>query len=219
MTWMRPVEGKITHDFTKHQTRKPASKNPGTDYAVATGTPVKAIADGKITRVVPTFAGSGGRMVFIDFGNGYNADYLHLSRIDVTAGQVVKKGDVLGLSGASGLGKENGYGPHLHLSFRKGGQPTMGTGNIDFEAFLAEAGSAPAAPVAPVQATPAPAPVAPAPVVSVASTDKPRTYRVVSGDNLTKIANQFRTTVPKLVALNGIKNANLIFAGQVLKID
>lgn len=217
MKLMRPVEGKITHDFTKHQTRKPASKNPGTDYAVPTGTPVKAIADGTITKVVPTFAGSGGRMVFLDLGNGYNADYLHLSRIDVAAGQQVKQGDVLGLSGASGLGKENGYGPHLHLSFRKGGQPTMGTGNIDFEAFLAQAGAAPVAPAAPAP-TPAPAP-APAPAAPAAApVASGVTYKVRSGDNLTKIANQHRTTVAKLVALNGIKNANLIHVGQILKI-
>jgi peptidoglycan hydrolase-like protein with peptidoglycan-binding domain len=93
-------------------------------------------------------------MIFQSFPSGHNADYLHLSRIDVVAGQDVKRGDVIGLSGGSGLGKENGYGPHLHLSFRVGGQPTMGTGNIDFEAFLAQQGSAPAAPAK------APAPVA-----------------------------------------------------------
>jgi nucleoid-associated protein YgaU len=94
----------------------------------------------------------------------------------------------------------------------------MGAGNIDFEKLLAEQGVAPApAVVAPAK------PVVPAQPAKPAAPAKPtatgRTYRVKSGDNLTKIANQFRTTVPKLVALNGIKNANLIFAGQVLKID
>ena len=217
MTWMRPVEGKITHDFNKHKTRTPVSKNPGTDYAVATGTPVKAIADGVVSKVVPTFTGAGGRMVFLDFGNGYNADYLHLSRIDVTAGQQVKQGEVLGLSGGSGLGKENGYGPHLHLSFRKGGQPTMATGNIDFEAFLVESAGGSPVVAKPVEApTSQPKPVeTPKPVVTSAG----RTYQVVSGDNLSKIANRFRTTIPKLVELNKIKNPNLIYAGQVLKID
>jgi murein DD-endopeptidase MepM/ murein hydrolase activator NlpD len=225
-TWMRAVEGKITDSFSGHKNRVKPSLNPGTDYGVPTGTPIKAIADGTITGVVPTFAGAGGRMIFQSFPSGHNADYLHLSRIDVVKGQQVKQGDIIGLSGASGLGKENGYGPHLHLSVRVGGQPTMGAGNIDFEALLAEQGETPA--VAPAKA-PAKAPVAPqkAPTAKpVAPTAKPasvastgRTYRVVSGDNLTKIANQFRTTVPKLVALNGIKNANLIFAGQVLKID
>jgi murein DD-endopeptidase MepM/ murein hydrolase activator NlpD len=134
--WIRPVEGKITHDFTRHKTRTPASKNPGTDYAVPTGTPIKAVADGTISGIVATFRGSGGRMIFQSFPSGHNADYLHLSRIDVVPGQVVKQGQIIGLSGASGLGKENGYGPHLHFSFRVGGKSTMGAGNIDYEVFL-----------------------------------------------------------------------------------
>jgi murein DD-endopeptidase MepM/ murein hydrolase activator NlpD len=148
-TWIRPVDGgTITHDFTKHQTRTPASKNPGTDYAVATGTPIKAVADGTITGIVTTFTGSGGRMIFQSFPSGHNADYLHLSRIDVQPGQVVKQGQVIGLVGGSGLGKENGYGAHLHFSFRVGGKPTMGTGNIDYEIFRGAPSAAPAAPAA-----------------------------------------------------------------------
>jgi murein DD-endopeptidase MepM/ murein hydrolase activator NlpD len=154
-TWIRPVDGgSITHDFTKHQTRTPASKNPGTDYAVPTGTPIKAVADGTITGIVPTFAGSGGRMIFQSFPSGHNADYLHLSRIDVAAGQQVKQGQVIGLVGGSGLGSETGYGAHLHFSFRVGGKPTMGTGNIDYEIFRgAPTSAAPAKP----SATPTPA--------------------------------------------------------------
>jgi murein DD-endopeptidase MepM/ murein hydrolase activator NlpD len=154
-TWIRPVDGgSITHDFTKHKTRTPASKNPGTDYAVATGTPIKAVADGTITGIVTTFTGSGGRMIFQSFPSGHNADYLHLSRIDVVAGQQVKQGQVIGLVGGSGLGKENGYGAHLHFSFRVGGKPTMGAGNIDYEVFRgAPTSAAPAAPsVAPAKA-------------------------------------------------------------------
>jgi murein DD-endopeptidase MepM/ murein hydrolase activator NlpD len=154
-TWIRPVDGgSITHDFTKHKTRTPASKNPGTDYAVATGTPIKAVADGTITGIVTTFPGSGGRMIFQSFPSGHNADYLHLSRIDVVAGQQVKQGQVIGLVGGSGLGKENGYGAHLHFSFRVGGKPTMGAGNIDYEVFRgAPTSAAPAAPsVAPAKA-------------------------------------------------------------------
>jgi murein DD-endopeptidase MepM/ murein hydrolase activator NlpD len=154
-TWIRPVDGgSITHDFTKHKTRTPASKNPGTDYAVATGTPIKAVADGTITGIVTTFTGSGGRMIFQSFASGHNADYLHLSRIDVVAGQQVKQGQVIGLVGGSGLGKENGYGAHLHFSFRVGGKPTMGAGNIDYEIFRgAPTSAAPAAPsVAPAKA-------------------------------------------------------------------
>jgi murein DD-endopeptidase len=154
-TWIRPVDGgSISDSFDGHRNRKVSpSRNPGTDYAVPTGTPIKAIADGTITGIVPTFAGAGGRMIFQSFASGHNADYLHLSRIDVVAGQQVKQGQVIGLVGGSGLGKENGYGAHLHLSFRVGGKPTMGAGNIDYEAFRGAPTSAiaasPAAPAKP----------------------------------------------------------------------
>lgn len=217
-TWIRPVEGKITHDFNKHKTRTPASANPGTDYAAATGTPIKAAADGVISGVVPTFKGSGGRMVFQDFPSGHRADYLHLSRIDVQQGQEVKQGQIIGLVGGSGLGKENGYGPHLHFSFRLGGRPTMGTGNIDYEVFLAEQGGAPkAAPAAPAPVAAKPAPAAPVakPAPAAPATG---TYTVKKGDNLTKIAKANNTTVAKLAELNNIKNVNLIQIGQVLKL-
>jgi murein DD-endopeptidase MepM/ murein hydrolase activator NlpD len=217
-TWIRPLEGRITDSFEGHKNRAKPALNPGIDYGVPTGTAVMAIGDGVISGVVPTFTGSGGRMIFQDFPSGHRADYLHLSRIDVTQGQEVKKGQVIGLSGGSGLGKENGYGPHLHLSFRVGGRPTMGAGNIDFEAFLVEQGAAPAAPKTPVAAKPTVTakPTAKKPVTKKSAATG--TYTVVSGDNLTRIAAKYGTTVAKLVELNGIKNANLINVGQVLKL-
>jgi murein DD-endopeptidase MepM/ murein hydrolase activator NlpD len=153
-TWIRPVDGgSISDTFEGHKNRAKPALNPGIDYAVGTGTPVKAVADGTVTGIVSTFTGSGGRMIFLSFPSGHTADYLHLSRIDVQPGQAVKQGQVLGLSGGSGLGKENGYGAHLHFSFRVGGKPTMGAGNIDYEAFRG-------APTSAALAAPAKAPAA-----------------------------------------------------------
>ena len=58
----------------------------------------------------------------------------------------------------------------------------------------------------------------PVPVVAAAPVDTATgTYTVVKGDTLFKIAKQFNTTIKKLVADNNIKNANLIYPGQVLK--
>ncbi|MBQ4505874.1 MAG: LysM peptidoglycan-binding domain-containing protein [Firmicutes bacterium] len=48
--------------------------------------------------------------------------------------------------------------------------------------------------------------------------DDYKTYTIVKGDNLTKIARAFGTTVDELVKLNGIENPNLIYAGAELKI-
>jgi murein DD-endopeptidase MepM/ murein hydrolase activator NlpD len=207
-TWTRPLEGKITDSFDGHRGRtNPPSRNPGTDYGVPKGTVVKAIADGTVTGIVDHFRGAGGRMIFMSFAGGYNADYLHLQAIDVQPGQQVKQGQRIGLSGASGLHSENGYGPHLHLSFRKGGSPTMAEGNMDFEKMLTK--------------TTEPKPVEEKRVAEKKPAKpkaKGKTYTVVKGDNLTKIAKAHGTTVAELVKLNGIKDKNLINVGQVLKV-
>jgi murein DD-endopeptidase MepM/ murein hydrolase activator NlpD len=152
-TWIRPVDGgSISDTFLGHKNRAKPALNPGIDYAVGTGTPVKAVADGTVLGIVNTFTGSGGKMIFLSFPSGHTADYLHLSRIDVQPGQEVKQGQVLGLSGGSGLGSMTGYGAHLHFSFRVGGKPTMGAGNIDYEAFRGAPTSAmPSKPAAPLK--------------------------------------------------------------------
>ena len=67
------------------------------------------------------------------------------------------------------------------------------------------------------------APAAPAPVhgpdvTAPAPASSAGTYTVVKGDNLTKIAAKYGTTVAKLVELNAIKDPNLILIGQVLKL-
>jgi len=145
--FIKPVNAGISDNFAAHQARK--SVNPGTDYVVGVGTPVVAVADGVVVGTTTTITGAGGRMVFLDTtSDGYNFDYLHLSRVDVTPGQTVKQGQVLGLSGASGLGKERGYGPHLHFSARIMGRHGAGGANFDYEAFLAGQGGNPAAPAA-----------------------------------------------------------------------
>jgi murein DD-endopeptidase len=215
MSWIRPVEGRVTSSFQAHKDRNPSSRNPGTDYGVATGTPVKAIHDGMVTGTVETFRGAGGRMVFQSLPGGHNADYLHLSRIDVKTGDQIKQGQIIGLSGGSGLGSETGYAPHLHLAFRRGGTSTMGVGNIDYEAFLSSNGVAAPAPAAP---KPASAPKAVKPKAEPKPKSQGKTYTVVKGDNLTKIAKAHGTTVSALVKLNGIKDKNVILIGQVLKV-
>lgn len=200
-TWIRPVEGKITDSFEGHRGRtSPPSRNPGTDYAVPMDTPVKAIADGIVSGTVQTISGAGGRMIFLSFPSGHNADYLHLSKIIVQKGQSVKQGEVIGYSGGSGFGSNTAYGAHLHLSFRMGGQPTMATGNLDFETMLTSS---------PVEK----------PVKEKKPKKAAKTYTVVKGDTLTKIAKAHGSTVAELVKLNSIKDKNKISIGQVLKVS
>lgn len=156
--FIRPVQAGISDNFAAHQARK--SVNPGTDYVVGIGVPVVAVADGVVVGTTTTISGAGGRMVFLDTTtDGYNFDYLHLSRVDVAPGQAVKQGQVIGLSGASGKGSERGYGPHLHFSARVMGRHGAGGGNFDYEVFVnAQPADAPK-PVAKPVAKPAEKPV------------------------------------------------------------
>lgn len=171
--FIRPANAKISDNFAAHKKR--GSVNPGTDYILAVGKPVVAVADGTVASVTTSISGAGGRMVWLKCADGYNFDYLHLSRVDVKKGQVVKQGQVLGLSGASGLGKERGYGPHLHLSARVKGKHVNGKGNFDYEAFLkTQPADKPVAVVPATQVTPPVAkPVAEATAAPVAAPAAP----------------------------------------------
>jgi len=87
------------------------------DIANKIGTPVLAADAGKvIVAGWPDNVGYGNR-VFIDHGNGFITVYAHLSRIDVTAGQTVNRGNVIGLMGSTG----RSTGPHLHFEIRASG--------------------------------------------------------------------------------------------------
>ncbi|WP_150308202.1 cell wall-binding repeat-containing protein [Planctomonas psychrotolerans] len=119
---------RVSDDFHDHKAR--ASVNPGTDYPSPVGADIVAVKAGKVIYVQHTFGGSGGRMVFIDHGDSSRTEYLHMSRVDVAAGQQVAQGQRLGLSGASAYGSEYGSGRHLHLSLKIRGV------NVDFEKYV-----------------------------------------------------------------------------------
>ncbi|MBV7699420.1 M23 family metallopeptidase [Streptomyces sp. TRM70350] len=84
----------------------------GVDFPVPTGTPIKAVADGCV--VSAGWAGSYGNQVVIQHDDGEYSEYAHLSRLTVQAGDKVKAGQEIGLSGATG----NVSGPHLHFEVR-----------------------------------------------------------------------------------------------------
>lgn len=84
----------------------------GVDYALPTGAPVAALADGTVVIAEDLFFT--GKAVFLDHGDGLISMYLHMSDVKVQAGQDVKKGETLGLVGSTG----RATGPHLHLGVR-----------------------------------------------------------------------------------------------------
>jgi murein DD-endopeptidase MepM/ murein hydrolase activator NlpD len=84
----------------------------GTDFRAITGTKVFAMNDGVVALADSLTVY--GNTVVIDHGAGLKTFYMHLSSINVTAGQRVRQGDLLGLSGQTGYS----LAPHLHLSVR-----------------------------------------------------------------------------------------------------
>ena len=85
----------------------------GVDYAMAEGSSVFATADGTV-REVSDKNSTMGKTIVIDHGNGYRTSYSHLLSTLVTRGQKVQRGDVIALSGNSGLS----LAPHLHYEVR-----------------------------------------------------------------------------------------------------
>lgn len=86
----------------------PRSPHYGFDIAAPEGTPVHATADGVIAMANPDMHFEGG-FVMIDHGQGLITYYLHMSRLDVQAGQRVTQGQVIGAVGKKG----RATGPHL----------------------------------------------------------------------------------------------------------
>jgi murein DD-endopeptidase MepM/ murein hydrolase activator NlpD len=84
----------------------------GVDYAAPTGTPVRALGDGRVSHA--GWMGGYGRTVTVEHGDGRLTLYAHLSRIDVKPGARVQQGQALGAVGATGYAT----GPHLHFEFR-----------------------------------------------------------------------------------------------------
>lgn len=87
----------------------------GTDYAAPTGTPIRATANGTVTRA--GYAGGNGNYVKIRHNGTYETQYLHMSKILVKQGQYVSQGDIIGKVGSTGLAT----GPHVCYRFWKNG--------------------------------------------------------------------------------------------------
>lgn len=103
--------GKITTPFGKVGKHWSTGKHTGVDFAVPIGTPVLAVADGKITNA--NWGRSYGKQVVQAVGGGY-VIYAHLNNVRVKPGRRVKRGDIIGESGNTG----NSTGPHLHFELR-----------------------------------------------------------------------------------------------------
>ncbi|HUF73772.1 MAG TPA: M23 family metallopeptidase [Gammaproteobacteria bacterium] len=91
---------------------QPRNPHSGADLNAGTGTPIQAANRGRVVLAKDLFFS--GNAVFLDHGLGVYSVYLHLSEILAEPGQMLEKGEVLGLAGATG----RVTGPHLHWGVR-----------------------------------------------------------------------------------------------------
>lgn len=116
---IRPMKNihSVTSGFGRryHPILKTMRMHTGVDIAAPKGTPIYATADGRVTSQT---GGSGyGITVVINHGYSYQSLYAHLSKKVVKPGEKVKRGQLIGYVGNTGLS----FGPHLHYEVIKGG--------------------------------------------------------------------------------------------------
>ena len=109
--FVQPVDGRISGVFGSQRilNGQPRSPHSGLDIAAPTGTVMVATADGTVRMTQPDLYYTG-QTVMIDHGHGLFSLYAHMSSIDVTDGQTVRRGQPIGKVGATG----RVTGPHLH---------------------------------------------------------------------------------------------------------
>lgn len=112
MPFLRPVGGDVSSLFGLKRVfnGQPRGLHKGLDLRGAEGTPIHACADGLAVLVDDLYYS--GNCVYLNHGGGVFTAYLHMSRINVKQGEVVKRGQIIGLVGSTG----RVTGPHLHLT-------------------------------------------------------------------------------------------------------
>jgi murein DD-endopeptidase MepM/ murein hydrolase activator NlpD len=115
----KPARGPITSRFgyRYHPVLRYRRLHAGIDIGAASGSPVYAAAAGEV--FFASWRGGYGRCIIVLHGGGMSTLYGHLSRIRVTPGQTVRRGQVIGAVGSTGLST----GPHLHFEVRRNGVP------------------------------------------------------------------------------------------------
>lgn len=106
-----PLQGRISGRFGNQRiyNGQPGAAHSGMDIAAPAGTPVLAPAGGVVSFAEPDLYLTGGTVV-LDHGHGVSSNFLHLSRLEVKAGDRLEQGQPIGAVGATGRAN----GPHLH---------------------------------------------------------------------------------------------------------
>ena len=113
-----PVNGRITSNYgaRRHPILGYMRMHAGIDFGAGWGAPIYATTDGRVS--FAGWHGGHGKYVRLDHGGGIGTGYGHMSRIAVSPGMAVRRGQVIGYVGSTGLST----GPHLHYEMYRNGQ-------------------------------------------------------------------------------------------------
>ncbi|PLK25435.1 hypothetical protein C0V72_01475 [Porphyrobacter sp. TH134] len=115
---LAPVPGAITSNFgmRRHPILGYMRMHAGMDFKASYGTPIVAVSDGRVSAAGRS--GGCGIAVRLEHGGGLSTRYCHMSQMAVRAGMSVRRGQVIGYVGSTGLST----GPHLHYEMYRGGR-------------------------------------------------------------------------------------------------
>ncbi|MBE5074354.1 M23 family metallopeptidase [Erythrobacteraceae bacterium E2-1 Yellow Sea] len=115
---VQPVPGRQTSRFgmRRHPILGYRRMHSGVDFKASYGTPIVAVSDGQVSSAGR--AGGCGIAVRVNHGSGLSTRYCHMSRLVVRGGQSVRRGQVIGYVGSTGLST----GAHLHYEMYRGGR-------------------------------------------------------------------------------------------------
>ena len=113
-----PVRGPVTSPFCERRAWEAC--HPGVDIGVASGTPILAAAAGRVSVVQPAGSSGGyGNFTCLQHTSAVSTCYAHQQRFLVHVGEIVGRGQPIGISDCTG----RCYGPHLHFEVRLDGHP------------------------------------------------------------------------------------------------
>ena len=216
-----PHPGQITSRYKYRWKRA----HKGIDIGLHTGDAIYAAFDGIVRAALPiNLTGGYGNVLVIRHPNGLETYYGHLSRFIVKSGDIVKAGELIGYGGNTG----RSTGPHLHFETRYMGQAfdperifDFESGTLRSEEFVLKKhyfninshyGQTDAQSLAASQKKPSD------PKSPKAKQGKKVYHTVKKGENLSKIAKRYGTTVSNICKLNGIRANKALRVGQKLRV-
>ncbi len=132
-----PVSGRQSSGYgmRRHPILGFRRMHAGLDFAARFGSPIYAVNDGRVS--IAGWHGGHGKYVRLEHGGGLGSGYGHMSRIAVKSGQQVRRGQVIGYVGSTGLST----GPHLHYELYRGGR-TINPASVKFTQMAQLSGAA-----------------------------------------------------------------------------